>query len=391
MLHEAISGLFFILLLSTCALAQPFPQLLPNAKSFELTLHENTGSTPPLSIACGGEAAKTLACRAFVVTLKNIGVQTVHISRITCQEPNVLFEEKDPHSSSGWWPISEVSQPTCAPRDYKNLRLRPGETTEYKTRLISRNRPALPWAPVTVRSYQVRASWLLWGCTENPEGKDCLAPLQVIKPSAWAGGAGTGDVEIQTPVNVVSKEIEVNSPALPELGPLSLGFEISTASEPRAAEVRKRYSASCVTDQERSMECAVFHYVIRNLGNRPIRNGMYSCDDYSMIPEYRFDDGEWKYLRSRLQACTANIYRETPILPGQTAEGEFTLGGLAPYFDTSPLSAAGQYQIRVEFQSSACFASPDGSFCLQPPKAQIETLSNTVFIKADAYVASGLK
>ncbi len=391
MFCKAVFGLLLAFLFSNCARADRFPQLLPDSENFELTLREDPASTLPLGSACGGEAAKTLACRAFVVTLKNVGVHTVHLSRIACQEPVVLFESKEPNSSSGWWPISQGSRPVCTPWSYENLRLRPGETTEYRTRLVSKDRPAEPWAPVAVRSYQVRASWTLWGCTENPEGNDCLAPLQVMKPMGWAGGPKTGDVEIQTPVSVVSKQIEVTSPALPILGPLKLGFELSVTSDPQAAEIRKRYSASCVADQGKSMECAVFHYAIRNLGDRPVRNGRYSCSDFSMVPEYRSDDGEWKHLQSRLQACTANVYIETPILPGETAEGSFTLGALAPNFDTSLLFAARRYQMRVGFHSSACFASSDGSFCIQSPEKQIETLSNVVLIDAGAYVPSSPK
>jgi len=225
---------------------------------------------------------------------------------------------------------------------------------------------------------------MLWGCTESPEGTDCLSPLQVLKVNSW-GGLPTGDVEIQTPVEVVSKEIEVDSLAFPDAGPLKLAFESSIATEPRAAEVRKRSGASCATGSGTSVECTVFHYAIRNLGNRPVRNGRFSCSDYSIIPEYRTNDGEWKQLESQLKFCTANIYVETPIEPGETAEGNFILGALAPLFDTSPLYPAGRYEIRFSFHSSACFASPDGSFCIQRPKEQTVTMSNVITISATAF------
>jgi len=366
-----------------CSLwADQFPQLLPGAESFELTVREDSSSSVPLGPACAGEAAVTLACRAFLVSLKNVGVHTVRLSRFACQEPVVSFEMKEPNSSSGWWTISQVTRPKCTPWVYENLRLRPGETTEYRTRLVSPNRPA-EFAPVP-RSYTVRARWMLWGCTETPEGTDCLAPLQVLKANSW-GGLPTGNVEIQTPVEVVSKEIEVDSPALPDAGPLKLGFESSIATEPQAAEVRKRAGASCATHPETSVECTVFHYAIRNLGNRPVRNGRYLCSDYSIIPEYRTDDGEWKQLQSQLKACTANVYVETPIQPGDATEGNFILSALAPLFDTSPLYAAGRYEIRFSFHPSACFASPDGSFCIQWPREQTVTMSNVVTISATAF------
>jgi hypothetical protein len=107
------------------------------------------------------------------------------------------------------------------------------------------------------------------------------------------------------------------------------------------------------------------------------------------LPEYRTDDGDWKQLQSRLVACTANIFFQTPILPGKAAEGYFTLRGLAPQFDTSPLYPAGDYKIHFRFQSQACFASPDGSFCIQSPKEQVAAFSNVVGIHATAFIASG--
>jgi hypothetical protein len=86
-------------------------------------------------------------------------------------------------------------------------------------------------------------------------------------------------------------------------------------------------------------------------------------------------------------ACTANVYFETPILPGETEEGDFTLHGLAPRFDTSALYAAGKYEIRIRFQSSACFASSDGSFCIQSPREQVAVTSNVLTIDATAFTA----
>ncbi len=367
--------------------ASSFPQLLPDTGSFALTIREDPASSLPLGPSCGGEAAQTLACRAFVVTLRNVGTHSVHLSRISCHEPVVTFEMKEPDSSSGWLPASQVLRPRCTPWVYENVRLRPGGTTEYKTRLVSPNRPPEGFVPVAPSSYTVRARWMLWGCTENPEGTDCLAPLQILKPNSW-DGPSMGDVEIQDPVEVVSKEIEVNSPALPDLGPLKLGFEISIAPEPEAIEMRKRLGASCATDPGTSIECTVFHYAIRNLGDRPVRNGRNSCSDSSIEPEYRTDDGEWKQLNSRLQACTANIYFETPILPGGAEEGNFTLSALAPDFDTSPLYPAGKYEIHIRFYSNACWASADASFCITGPKEQIEAFSNVLTINATAFTAT---
>jgi len=151
--------------------------------------------------------------------------------------------------------------------------------------------------------------------------------------------------------------------------------------------MRKRFGALCATDPGTSIECTVFHYAIRNMGDHPIRNGRFSCSDYSIMPEYRTDDGDWKQLQSRLMACTANVFFETPILPGKAAEGDVTLRGLAPQFDTSPLYPAGKYELHFRFHSSACFASLDGSFCIQSPKEQIVANSNAITVKATAFTA----
>jgi hypothetical protein len=366
------------------SLAEQFPRLLSGAESFELTVREDSASSLPLGPACGGEAALTLACWAFLVRLKNVGVHTVHLSRLACQEPVVRFEMQEPNSPSGWLTISQISRLQCTPRVYENIRLRPGETTEYRTRLVSSNRPAGPFAPVSPRSYTVRARWMLWGCTENPERNDCLAPLQVLKTSSL-GDLPTGQVEIQTPVEVLSKEIEVDSPALPDAGPLKLAFELSISPGAQAAEVRRRSGASCSTDPGTSVECTVFHYAIRNLGNNAVRNGRFSCSDYSIIPQYRTNDSEWKQLQSQLKACSANIYIETPIEPGGAAEGDFLLSGLPPLFDTSLLYPAGRYEIQFRFHSSACFASADGSFCIQSPREQTVTTSGITTIDATTY------
>lgn len=368
--------------------ATPFPQPLPEAPNFELTIREDPGGSLPLGPSCGGEAALTLACRAFVVTLRNISVHTVHLSRIACEEPAVNFEMKDPNSSTRWWPISDMLGSLCTPWVYENLRLRRGKATEYRTRLVSKSRPAELWLHWAPGSYTIRARWLLRGCTEEPEGTDCLAPLQVLKTNPWSGPP-TGDVETQKPVEIVSNEIEVSSPVLPDLGPLKLGYAVTVVPTLQAAEMRKQYDRNCAADPGTSIECTVFRYSIRNLAHRPLRNGSSSCNDFSIIPEYRTDGGEWKPLGSGLTECSANIYRETPIQPGATTEREFTLRALPARFDASPLYPAGKYEIRFRFRSNACWASSDGSFCIQRPNEQVKLVSNVLTINATVFAANG--
>lgn len=364
--------------------ASSSPQSLPDSSNFELTLREDNASTIPLGPSCGDEAARTLACRAFALTLKNVGKRTVRLSRIVCQDPIVLFERAEPSSSDGWWPISRVSTDLCTPWAYENLRLHPGETTVYKTRLISPHRPpdySLPFAPET---YPVRANWTLRGCTEDPEGTDCLTPLQIIEPGS--AGVPTSDIEWQRTVEVVSNTINVIVHPLRDLGPLKIGLEISVAPLSEAIEARKHLDAHCATDTGTSMECTVFHYAIRNLGDRPIRNSRWTCSDFSIWPEYRTDKGNWKHLESTFWSCNSNVPIETPIMPGEATEGNITLAALSWALDTSPMYPAGSYEIRFHFQTEACFASPDGTFCIQVPKKQPVVLSKALAITGTTFI-----
>lgn len=377
----AVLGVILTLALPRSDRAAQFPQLLPDAHNFALSLQEDPTSTLPLGPACGGEAALTLACRAFILTLKNVGAHTVHLSGVTCREPYVILEMRPPNSSSGWWPISQPSYSTpCKPLRFENRRLRPGEATEYRTRLVSPVRPAEPGEPVGPGTYSVRARWALIGCTEDPEGTDCLARLQVLRPAS-----SVADVELQTPVEVVSNAIEVASPALPDLGRLKIGFDVSLAPEAQAAVERRRAGGPCASHSDASVACTVFHFAIRNLSDRAIRNGRMTCSDYSIMPEYRTGGSDWKRLRSSGIFCFSNILIETPIAPGKAAEGDFTIGELAPRFDTTPLYPAATYELRFRFQPAACWASPDGSFCIQRPKEQPLTLSNVIAINATAF------
>jgi len=128
----AISLWFCSLACGSSAIARgPFPRLLPPPEDFRLTLREGPRSDIPLGPSCGGEASLTLLCRAFTLTLENASKHTVHISELRCFEPDVVFEIRQSNSSSGWWPISQQGKPTCKTLDWVNIRLKPGEKTEY--------------------------------------------------------------------------------------------------------------------------------------------------------------------------------------------------------------------------------------------------------------------
>jgi len=159
------------------------PQLLPPADEFHLTLSEDRTSTLPLGPSCTGEAEQTLTCRAFIVTLQNLSKKTVRISWGGCNEPGIRIDRKEPPSTSGWWPVSQIKSGSCRPMTWARLRLKPHKNYRYTTRLISPRRESWPFEP---GSYTLRAEWALLGCTEKPKGTDCLTPLQIIRPPSSA-------------------------------------------------------------------------------------------------------------------------------------------------------------------------------------------------------------
>jgi hypothetical protein len=345
--------------------AGPFPRLLPPPEEFHLTLQEDPQSKLPLGASCGGEASLTVMCRAFTVTLENAGSHTVRLSGLNCSEPTITFERKEPNSSSGWWPMSQPGKPTCTTLDWTNTRLRPGEHTQYSTRLISQRRWIQSVGP---GQYTIRAEWVLEGCTDPSDGSDCLTPLQVVR-----GASTVPDVAVQEPVTVVSNNVTVESPPLGELGGLKFAFDVTVDAPPQR-------DATC-TSANTNVECTVFHYAVRNLADRPVRNATFTCSDTSIRPEYRFETGEWKSVPQRFWACTANVLFETEILPGGALEGSFTLRNLRPAYDTSSLQPPGEYRFRFTFWPDACIASPDASFCLTRPEKQPFVISKEVILQ----------
>jgi len=359
--------LVFSLLLNLSAATSfgPFPRLLPPAQEFNLVLREDPRSRLPLGPGCVGEASRTVMCRAFTVELKNIGAHTVRLSGLNCFEPSITFERRAPNFSSGWWPLSQPGTSTCNRLDWTNTRLRPGEQAQYSTRLLSQRRWIQSVGP---GQYTIRAQWVLQGCTESAEGDDCLTPLQDIHQFGTPAG-----VDFQEPTIVESKEITVESPELGDLGVLNLGFDVMLGAPPER-------DPAC-SGESTGFECTVFHYAIRNLGNRPVRNGTFSCSDDSIQPEYRLETSEWKPVLQIAWICSMNVLIEKVILPGQTLEGIFTLRNLRPGYDMTSLKAPGVYQFRFTFWPSACIAAPDGSFCLTGPEKQLSVTSKELTLR----------
>jgi hypothetical protein len=74
----------------------PLEPPLPPANEFRVTLAEASDAKLPPDAACGEEAASTLTCRAFTVTLENIGMHTVQLGELDCADPEVRLETTAP-------------------------------------------------------------------------------------------------------------------------------------------------------------------------------------------------------------------------------------------------------------------------------------------------------
>ncbi|MGC1105162.1 MAG: hypothetical protein WA876_01350 [Candidatus Acidiferrales bacterium] len=242
---------------------------------------------------------------------------------------------------------------------------------EYRTRLISDRRDGDAFAP---GSYVLRAQWTLFGCTDTVSKYDCLTPLQVIGKTSTVG-----NVDLQEPVVVTSNEVTVEAPRISDLGTLKFAFDV-TIADAGALDVKSILPAGCAGQASVSINCTVFHYLIRNLSDRPVLNATASCSNSGIAPEYRFSDSDWKPVPSLAWVCSMNVVIETKILPGGTTEGNFTLASLAPGYDATPLSGPGEYHFRFAFWPNACFASPDGSFCLMRPEKQAPVVSREIML-----------
>ena len=92
----------------------PLAPPLPPASEFRVTLAEAPDAKLPPTPACSEEAAGTLTCRAFTVTLENIGAHTVRLSELDCADPEVRIETTAPNPT-GWFQVGE-HRDDCHPR-----------------------------------------------------------------------------------------------------------------------------------------------------------------------------------------------------------------------------------------------------------------------------------
>lgn len=358
----------------------PLAPPLPPASEFRVTLTEAPEAKLPPSSACGEEAAGTLTCRAFTVTLENIGTHTVRLSELGCADPEVRLESTAPNLPD-WFPVGEHrddchnaqysdSEKTTVP--WKNIRMRPGDRHSFTGRFMVRLGGAwgpvnLPVAPTAV----LRAKWTLRGCTEETVGVDCLSALE----SHWIAALKTGCtfqcIFFQPEVEVTSEQISVSEPGpltLP-LPPLELALTARMLDPADPLINGHPQLEGCTAEYVGSVNCVALHMTVRNAGTRALRIGRWNCSDFAGTPEFRPEGGTWKPLQSSWMECGRNFVEWTALLPGQSFEEEMTLRHVAAGFQINPVREAGKYDVRIDYAPQVCVASPDGSFCLTEPQS----------------------
>jgi hypothetical protein len=320
-----------------------------------LTLQEDPQSNLPLGPSCGGVAAQTLYCRAFLLTLKNIGPDAVHIEDERSYSVS-MDRSRLGMTASGGSPGFHT----------KDALLRPGESIQ---RSVRGTHPDSPYEEIGLGPHAVHAEWILYGCTENPPGKECRYHLDDGSPFYPA----------QAPITVMSAEIMVDEPQLHDLG------DVRPALQLTAHPAKIGNAAGDCRAETNPIDCTVFHLTTRNLGRYPIRYGVGFCSSYDYkgaIPQYRSATGRWQdlaLLPSPVQCvggCTC-LSGFSAIFPGDKDQ-EFTLKTLGRGFDTSMLQSPGSYHLRFVLTVGGCIASPDATFCLADLDDPLETVSNDV-------------
>lgn len=159
----------------------------------------------------------------------------------------------------------------------------------------------------------------------------------------------------------------------------NLSFSVVARSGPPARDI---YGAKpCASENTHSIDCVVFHYYIRNVGDSALRNLRSTCGFSGITPEFQIAHNNWQALQGHTWVCTSNVAFETPILVGRTDEGEFTLSTLPPGFDTTPLRNPGAYRMRFVLRPKVCNASADGEKCIGSFKQLPASVSDEIDVR----------
>lgn len=363
---------------SIAAEVPPLAGPLPPANEFRVTLAEAPDAKLPPIPACGEEAAGTLTCRAFTVTLENIGTHTVRLGELGCADPEVRIEST---VITGWISVGERRDDCHNARGeqdggnraipWKSIRMKPGDKHSFTGRFMVQLGVASDLMKVPApTAAALRASWTLRGCTEETEGDDCLSVLETHRVPAHNTNCTFLCIYFQPAVEVLSEPISVSLPGPLKLALPPLELTLTTRMLDPADPLIKPYSRlkGCTQERAGSVDCVALHFAVRNAGTRALRIGRMTCSDFAEAPAFRTEDGAWKPLQSSWMMCGRNFMEWTALLPGQTVEERMTLRHVAAGFRINPVREAGRYDVRISYAPEVCVASPDGSFCLTEPQ-----------------------
>jgi hypothetical protein len=374
-------AIFWVALASPCFAENPSHRLLP--EELRLTLAEDQHSTLPLDPGCEGLAGASLTCRALILTLENDGSRTIRIGEI-CSKPSITIELRMPKFNTGWWPVSRPKHSPCSSTEWTNVRLRPGERTQYSTRLRASDREFesfMPPGATLPATYLLRARWTLASCKEIDEGTDCFAPPESARPAG-----ATTEVALREPAEILSNEFSMTSPEL--VGEFHLSFEVKALSDGPERHRSGTDSADPRQVPIIDVQRRHFHYTIHNLGADPIMISHNDCGDDWIKPEYRPRGGDWRpipRIPGPFDYCTLNAEKVQEILPGRTAEGDFSLATLSGSYSTAELNGTGGYQLRFGLLPHACVAPPDESYCVARLDKQEPVLSNEIHVRSGTF------
>ena len=178
-----------------------------------------------------------------------------------------------------------------------------------------------------------------------------------------AGNEWVPEAALATPAIVRSNEVTAYSPPLPTLGAMRFSFEVTPRLGIPGETIWGPGTSHCTQATRPSIDCTVFHYALGNVGDRPIRRVIGTFGP-RVLPEYRDKSGVWKPVPVKsdgLGAVSAIASFQLGLLPGRSHERDFTFATDREIYDTAPLRAAGELEIRFRYNPAACFASPDAS------------------------------
>jgi hypothetical protein len=184
-----------------------------------------------------------------------------------------------------------------------------------------------------------------------------------------------------TPLTVVSNEIVPLRKQAPQLGAMRFALDLQEGSGITTEGIERLPGPECSGPPD-SMACKIFHYRLRNLTGHTLILYRWTCTPDEPWPQIKQVDGTWKDLEPGGWICTRNFLYPVVVRAGEALETDFQLGLLRGAPKLNPVRLSGEYRMRVRLEIQGCFASPDGSFCLETVRAGGMTISNELQVRS---------